>query len=190
MRNGGRDLKTLRLIQHAFRSVQDCHCRAAHHRPAHRLIPMPRSRQLSTRVQVQEVDAKAWRDRERLGVTPGLGAARVGFLLLAIYASQLGDNLGDVLRATLVRHEQSVGGLYDHQVLHADGCDQRTSCIHVQPLAVLQHHVALNEVVIAIARSKLPKCLPGADIAPADIQRQHRCLASLLHDGVINRNVR
>ncbi|MNE90789.1 hypothetical protein D3C80_1883350 [compost metagenome] len=86
---------------------------------------------------------------------------------------ELGDDMLDVLRAVLVRDQNSVRGVDDNQVLDADQSGQAMVALHIVVEGVVLQDLALKTVLVVIRRRELADGRPGADIAPADIAR-HR----------------
>ena len=131
-------------------------------------------RQLAAGLDVQKLDLKARADAERLEVAPRPVVSEVLLLLLAVRLLQALHDLRDVLRAALVGDEQRVGRVDDDEVLDADGRDERPLGMDVAVGRIFEHGVALDEVALVVSGRDVPQRRPGADVVPADVERQHR----------------
>ena len=85
-----------------------------------------------------------------------------------------------------VGHQQRVGRVDDDEIAHADGRHQRLLAVDVAVVRVLEHGGAAGEVAGRVARRQLPQRRPRADVAPADVDRQHRRLVGALHHGIVD----
>ena len=72
--------------------------------------------QLAARLDVQQLHLEARADVERLEMPPGPVVPEVLLLLLAAALAQALDDLGDVLRALAVGHQQRVGRVDDDEI--------------------------------------------------------------------------
>ena len=144
---------------------------------------------LAAGLDVQQLDLEARPDIERLEVAPGPIVAEVLLLLLAVRLLQAFDDRRNFLRAVLVGNEQRIGRIDDDEVLDADRRDERPLGVDVAVGGVLQHGVASDEVALVVARRDLPQRRPRADVAPADVDRQHGRGVRPLHHGVVDRDV-
>jgi hypothetical protein len=59
--------------------------------------------------------------------------------------------------------------------------------VHVTIVRVVDQHVALQHVALLVGRQRIEQRGPGADVAPARIERQHDRIPGLLHDRVVDR---
>ena len=110
------------------------------------------------------------------------------------------DDLLDVLRLVLVRHQNRIGGFHHHQIAHPDAGHQATLRQCQGVTTILQQHIALGDVTVGVLGQHLPQGVPGANIRPTGAQRNHdtgwqcslgaRCpdlLRNAFHDGVVDR---
>jgi hypothetical protein len=99
----------------------------------------------------------------------------------------------DLLGALLGRDQHGIGGFNHHHVLAADAGDQPVLGHDQVAGGILEPDVAGDGVVVAVVAYCLPQGIPGADVRPADIERDHlrgnaqlRAGRQLLHDGVVD----
>ena len=102
------------------------------------------------------------------------------------------DQVLDLAALRAMRDEHRVGGLDDGDVVEADHADQAAGRVDERVARVAQERVALHRVAVAVARADLPDGIPGAEVAPAGVERHHadrdaRAVAARrLHDGVVD----
>ncbi|MCY1533737.1 hypothetical protein D9M68_690790 [compost metagenome] len=96
------------------------------------------------------------------------------------------DQLLDLLHAVLPGDHDGVLGFHHHDIFQADHRDQLADAMHQAVVAVLQHHVALDDIAVAILLVHVPDRRPAADVAPAGVQRHHAGARGLFHHRVVD----
>ncbi|MNJ64715.1 hypothetical protein D3C77_606860 [compost metagenome] len=95
---------------------------------------------------------------------------------MALMLELLGDDF-DFLAARGIGDQQGVRGVNDDQVVQAHGADQSAWRVDVAIADVMQHGLAIALVTLFVRFLELAYRLPAADVAPAQVGRQHGHLA-------------
>ncbi|MOA15758.1 hypothetical protein D3C78_1359380 [compost metagenome] len=81
-------------------------------------------------------------------------------VLLTTVGLELFDDLLHVLHLLLVRHQNSILGLNDHQILDAHGRHQAVFRMHISVARTLAKYVALEHIALSILGADVPKRRP------------------------------
>ena len=72
-----------------------------------------------------------------------------------------------------MRDEHRVGRLDDGDVVEADHADEPAGRVDERVARVAHERVAVGRVAVAVALADLPDGVPGAEVAPAGVERHH-----------------
>src|SRR5690606_27408630 len=97
------------------------------------------------------------------------------------------DDPFDVLRRGMRHHEHGIGRLDDDIALSADDRDESPARRDIAVPAALGDDVAAKHVPFRVLVDDLVQCRPGADVAPARVERHDGGRVRVLHYGIIDR---
>src|SRR5690606_6583086 len=101
------------------------------------------------------------------------------------------DDLADVLGAVTVDDEEGVARVDNHDVVDADGRDDTPGLGPDDAVrGVDLHHVAAHGIAALVAFDQLTEAVPVADVRPTHLRRHHSDARRMLHDPLIDGDVR
>ena len=120
---------------------------------------------------------------------PGAMHRAMQLVRLVALGLELRVDMLHVLRVALGCDEKRIGGVDDQQVLHADGADHPPFAADVAIRDLVQHGGPLEAVAVGVGLGEIADRAPRADVAPADVAGDHRDVAGLFHQRVVDRVV-
>ena len=139
-----------------------------------------------TGVHHDALDLKALTHNQRFIAAPGTVDAPVQGGLAAPFGFQsLHDGL-DVLHLVPMRNQHGIGSFHDDQLVHTGCGEQPGLAAQIAVATVFDHHIANRDVAPIVALGHLPQRGPGAHVAPAAVEGDHRAAAGLFHDRVVD----
>jgi hypothetical protein len=93
--------------------------------------------------------------------------------LAAPVCGQRGDEVLDLAALRAVRDQHGVRRLDHGDVVQPDHADQPAGRVHERVARVAQERVAMHGVAVAVVGADLPDRVPGAEVAPAGVERDH-----------------
>ena len=100
------------------------------------------------------------------------------------------DDVPDVLGLAAVRHQDGVPGFGHDQAVDPEGRDEPLGGVDDRVGGPQGQDVPGQRVVAVSGLAEVVDCLPRADIAPAHVQGHHDGVRGLLHQGVVDGDVR
>ena len=160
---------------------------AGHHHPVLGAVMMQLQRQGGARLYLEALHLEARPVLDAVVTAPGTEHLAMQRILGATELFQPQHQLLHVLYAILRRHQDRVLGLDDHVVLQSHRGHQAALGIQVTAVRVFAEHVPVHDVTVRVGIARLVQRRPGADIAPARLQRHHHRVRGLFHDGIVDR---
>ena len=109
---------------------------------------------------------------------------------LVLEVTELADHLPHVLCLIAISHQHRVAGVHDHEIFETHGCHQAVFTLYEAIPGTDQHGFPPDAVAHLIGLIQFRDRFPGADIAPAEVRRNHRGVGRAFHHRIVDGNGR